>query len=188
MIKKIIVAFCALILFGCSAVLDYEPVTFNVTGDSIEMNGVIDSHIKSKLQRILNENPQVTTIVMQNVEGSVDDVANLEAARLVRKKGLNTHIPGNGLVTSGGTDFFLAGKKRTIEKGARIGVHSWGGFGVDDAAKLPKSDPEHQKYLQYYKEMGINSEFYWYTLNSAPNQDIHWMTPAEIKKYQITSQ
>ena len=124
---------------------------------------------------------------MQNVEGSVDDEANLNAAKLVRAKGLNTLIPSDGIVASGGTDFFLAGTKRTVEDGAKIGVHSWAGAGIDNAAMLPKSHPEHQKYLQYYEEMGIASEFYWYTLVSASSDDIHWMTPMEQKKYQLAT-
>ena len=64
---------------------------------------------------------------MQNVQGSVDDEANIAAARLVRERGLNTLIPGSGMIASGGTDFFLAGVKRTVQPGAKIGVHSWTG-------------------------------------------------------------
>ncbi|WP_152558771.1 COG3904 family protein [Endozoicomonas numazuensis] len=140
-----------------------------------------------KYEQLLNENPQATTIVMEYVEGSVDDEANLEAARLVRLNKLNTLVPGDGLIASGGTDFFLAGLKRTIKEGAQIGVHSWAGFGIDDASKLPRTDPEHQEHLQYYKEMGIPADFYWYTLEAAPSDDIHWMTQEEIKRYKVAT-
>ncbi len=70
------------------------------------MNGVLDSDVKSKVKKALSMNPKITSIVMQNVEGSVDDEANLDTTRFVRKRKLNTFIPDNGLVASGGTDFF----------------------------------------------------------------------------------
>ncbi len=186
--KKLIIFACSLILSGCSTLDDYEPVNFKISGNTLIMNGVIDSDVKSKLQEALNMNPEVTSIVMENVEGSVDDEANLDAARFVRHKKLNTLIPSDGLVASGGTDFFLSGVKRTAQRGAKIGVHSWAGDGIENPNKLPKSHVEHQKYLQYYKEMGIPSGFYWYTLKSATSDDIHWMTPYEIKKYKITTE
>ena len=54
-----------------------------------------------------------------------DDV-NLLASREIRNRGIATHIAKDGMVASGGTDMFLAGAKRTIEIGAKLGVHSWG--------------------------------------------------------------
>ncbi|MCW7553684.1 hypothetical protein NX722_13805 [Endozoicomonas gorgoniicola] len=186
--KKLIIFALSLALFGCNNLRDYEPVTFTVSDDTLIMNGVIDSNVKSKLQKALNASPKITSIVMENVEGSVDDEANLEAARLVRNHKLNTVIPSNGLVASGGTDFFLSGTNRTAQKGAKIGVHSWAGEGIEDPVKLPRNHIEHQKYLRYYKEMGIPDEFYWYTLESAPSNDMHWMTSSEIKKYNITTE
>ncbi len=70
------------------------------------MNRVIDSDVKSKVKKALNMNPKVTSIIMQNVEGSVDDEANLDAVRFVRKRKLNTFIPDYVLVASDWTDFF----------------------------------------------------------------------------------
>ena len=151
------------------------------------MNGVIDSDIKSQLLQLLDDHPQVTTIVMQLVDGSVDDKANLEAARIVRHQGLHTLIPSDGLIASGGTDFFLAGVTRRVERGAQIGVHSWAADDIGDARDLPKSHPDHQEYLSYYREMGIPTEFYWYTLQAAPSEEMHWMSPAEQKRYRIAT-
>lgn len=185
--KKILLAVSILLLSSCAALEDFEPVSFTKSGNSLIMNGVIDSDVKIRLQKALAENPQTTNIVMQNVEGSVDDEANLEAARFVREKKLNTVIHSDSLIASGGTDFFLAGVNRTVEKGAKIGVHSWAGDGIDDPLTLSKSHPEHVKYLEYYEDMGIPSEFYWYTLKSAPSDDIHWMTLSEIKQYKVTT-
>lgn len=186
---KFVFGFIAILLIGCATYTDdYEEVDFEVSGNFAIMSGVIDSDIKEKLEKLLNQHPQITTIIMQEVEGSVDDDANLEAARMVRKRGLNTLVPSDGVIASGGTDFFLAGVKRTVQSGAMIGVHSWAGDDVENAIDLPKDHPEHKRYLEYYKEMNIPSEFYWYTLKSAPSDDIHWMTPFEQQKYMIATE
>ena len=80
----------------------------------------------------------------------------LQAARLVRSYGLNTVVLADSLIASGGVDFFLAGVERTIEPGAKLGVHTWGGDGFS-GAELPRDDPEHNCYLAYYSEMGYSN-------------------------------
>lgn len=184
--NSIVLPFAVLLLSACALLFDYEPVSFSVSGDAAIMTGVIGGDIGEKLRTLLDEHPEINTIVLHNVGGSVDDEANLEAARWVRERGLNTLIPGDGMVASGGTDFFLAGVKRTAQPGARIGVHSWRGL-IVEGAKAPKDDPEHRKYLLYYKAMGIPAEFYWYTLRAAPSGGMHWMSAEEQRRYRVVT-
>ena len=181
--KKILALFVALLLSACFL---YESASFQVTGDAAVMTGVIDNEIGAKLETLLERHPEVKTIIMRHVEGSVDDEANLKAARMVRERGLNTLIPADGLVASGGTDFFLAGVRRTVEAGAMIGVHSWSGLTIE-GADLPRDHPEHQPYLSYYRAMGIPTEFYWYTLQAAPGDEMHWMSQDEQRRYRIAT-
>ena len=167
---------------------DYQPARFKVKGNQAFMVGAIDETTPEQVKKLIQKNPEVTTIVMSNVEGSVDDEANVVAARLVRQHGYKTHVPANGVIASGGVDFFLAGFERTIEESAQLGVHPWSGDGII-GVEVPKDDPQHQLYLKYYEEMGIPSDFYWFTLESAPTESIHWMTVEEIQRYElITSQ
>ena len=191
MSKKLIsVLSISAFLFGCKNFieLDYEPVEFKISGEAVVMTGVIDSDTEETLKTIIDENSQITTIVMQNVEGSVDDEANLILARYVRESSLNTHVPKGGLIASGGTDLFLSGVKRTISSNAKIGVHSWADGSGNEGAKLPKNHPEHSKYLNYYRTMGIPETFYWFTLEAASSDDMHWMSNEEQKLYKITTQ
>jgi Ca2+-binding EF-hand superfamily protein len=163
------------------------PVQFTVKGNIAYMTGVITSETPATVLQLLFEHPNVTTIEMITVPGSIDDVANLRASLYVHKFGLTTKLNARSSVASGGTDFFLAGKQRIVEEGAKIGVHSWGGGNVA-ATDLPKDDPSHQKYLDYYKIVDIPQAFYWYTLEAAPANDIHQMTEDEIKKYKIRTE
>ncbi len=175
----------AIVFLACVA---DPPVEFVVSGEKAIMTGIINSDILERIADLIADNPQVHTIVMQDVGGSVDDEANLIAARYVRKKGLNTHIPADGMIASGGTDFFLAGVRRSADPGAKIGVHSWDATDGLVGSSLSKDHPDHQSYLAYFREIGIPEEFYWYTLDAAPPDGMHWMTEEEVIQYTITTE
>jgi len=164
--------------------VDNTPASFRVEGDVAFMNGVICSTTPAKVLELLVEHPTVHTIEMGQVPGSIDDIANLRAALYLHKAGLTTRLTLKSKIASGGTDFFLAGQTRIVKQGAQIGVHSWGGM-EEKATDLSKDDEAHQKYLDYYKTVDIPAEFYWYTLEAAPAESIHWMTEEAIKTYKI---
>lgn len=168
-------------------IADNSPVTFNVDGNTAYMTGVITSELPSRVLELLFEHREVDTIEMLIVPGSIDDEANLRASLYVHSHGLTTKLNANSSIASGGTDFFMAGTTRVVEKGASLGVHSWGG-GAVAAVDVPRSDPVHQKYLDFYKTVGIPAEFYWYTLEAAPASDIHIMTESELDTYQVRTE
>ena len=165
------------------AVLD-APVTFEIDGNNAIMTGTINGSTPFRVMELVYYHPEVQTIVMADAPGSVDDVSSVRASRIVRAHGLNTHVPSDGEVASGGTDFFQAGVKRTCEKGAKFGVHSWSEFGAE-GTDYPKDDEVHQMYLEYCDDMGIPRSFYWYTLEAASAEDIHYMTEEELAKYNM---
>ncbi|MEW5250810.1 COG3904 family protein [Microbulbifer sp. 2201CG32-9] len=177
---------------GCVLLDDYEKLSFVVQGDRLVAQGVIDGSTPDLLRKVVSENAQIKTLVLQFVPGSVDDEANLETARFVRSAGLHTLVPTDGIVASGGTDLFLAGETRSIEPGACVGVHSWaeaGLFGgLVNGDEVPRDDPQHRLYLDYYDEMGIASEFYWYTLEAAPADSIYWMPAEAINRFGMSTQ
>ena len=158
--------------------------TFEVRGELAIMRGVIGATTPSSVLELAFMNPEVRTIVLAEMPGSIDDVANVRAGRYIRQLGLDTHVPADGEVASGGTDLFLAGKNRSAEPGARFGIHSWGG-GPVVATDLPRDHEDHLLYLDYYDEMGIPGEFYWRTLSAAPAEGIHWMTEEELERFNF---
>ena len=170
----------------CDNIDDDKRAYFEVAGKRLIMNGVIDTKTPLRLKKLLRRHADIRLIVLECVYGSVDDDANLEAARMIRKAGIATHLASGGEIASGGTDFFLAGVKRTVGKDVLIGVHGW----IDDegltARSLPRSHADHQSYLKYYREMGIPASFYWFTLET-PHDKVHNMTPAELRKYRIVT-
>ena len=195
--KRLIIFLTSIFLIGATIYGNYDRlyetyydvtdglVEFTVEGDKAYMEGVISYRTIARVEELIDEHPQVTTIVMVEVPGSVDDEANLIASRLVRQAGLNTNVPEGGYIASGGVDFFCAGVERTAHKNSTFGVHSWSWGGDTSADELPKTDPEHEVYLAYFREMGIDEEFYWFTIEAAPADDMYDMTYEELIAYGL---
>jgi len=172
--------------------LPYEAATFKIEGEEAFMYGVIDHTTPGVVQALVDEHPEVTRIVMVDVPGSDDDPANLKASRLVREHGLETVVPSNGVIASGGVDFFTAGKTRVVEPCGKLGVHSWDEDGPDGGIilgnEVPRDHEIHAMFLEFYREMGIPGDFYWFTLEAAPPQRIHWMSDEEIVLYGLVTE
>lgn len=164
----------------------YTPVSFVARGDQIIATGTIDHTTLTAFEDVTAQNPQSKTLVLQYIEGSVDDDANVVFSRVVHDEGFDTVVPSNGMVASGGTDLFLAGNRRILQPGACVGVHSWSGSGIV-ATDLPEDDPEHDRYLDYFQDIGVNEAFYWFTLDAAPAEGMHWMTGAEADRFDMTT-
>ena len=179
------------VLSACSMMMGgEEPFTLTPNGDVFVARGVISTDAPEVIQSAIGSYPGIKTIVMEFIPGSVDDEANLVASRLIRDAGLNTVVPEGGFVASGGTDMFLAGAKRTVGKNACLGVHSWtevGLFSERDGSDVPKDDPMHAEYLDQYERLGIDPEFYWFTMEVADSYNIHYMTKDEMRRFNIAT-
>ena len=172
--------------------LPYEAATFEIEGETAFMYGVIDHTTPAVVQALVDDHPEVTRIVMVDVPGSDDDPANLEASRLVREHGLTTVVSSNGVIASGGVDFFTAGKYRVVEPCGKLGVHSWDEDGPDGSIifgnEVPRDHEIHAMFLEFYREMDIPEDFYWFTLEAAPSKRIHWMSDEEIVLYGLVTE
>jgi len=185
---KIRRVFCSVIWLAATAACadDHSPLRFSVSGDRLVAQGEVDGDSLAAFKDALDTHPQVTTLVLRDVGGSVDDAANVALSRAVRRAGLVTVVPEGGLVASGGTDLFLAGTSRRIERGACVGVHAWAAEDFT-ATEVPRTSAEHDRYLSYYADMGIDAAFYWFTLAAAPADGMHWMTAAEVRTFGLAS-
>jgi len=146
------------------------------------VSGEINSKSFKQLKAVIKENPEITTLVLLDVPGSLNDDVNLKMCHWIRDQGFNTYIKKDGHVASGGTDLFIAGNKRYYEEGAKLGVHSWQD-GINEAKDLPKDHKDHKMFIDYTEKMLGSADFYWYTIYAAPAADIYYMTPEEIAKY-----
>ncbi len=195
----VFIAFAFLLNVGCGLlspeIQQLEKATiFKVSEDqkSIVLDGVINSSAYTAFKDLAEQHPQIKRLEIVNCEGSINDEVNLKLAKYVHKNGFNTHLNDNGLIASGGTDLFLSGKSRTKGANTRIGVHSWAGGGGEKATDFPKDHKYHKPYIEYYKSVGFSQTeaeaFYFFTINAASPDDVHWMTDEEIITYKMISQ
>lgn len=164
--------------------LQYGP--FRVVGDRVELVGETDAMSPSWFARVLADNPGLARLDMIECPGTLDDRANLELGRMIRKAGLATHVPSHGSVRSGAVELFLAGIERSMEPGAEFAVHSWRDEYGREADDFSLDAPENRVYLDYYADMGMSSQqaraFYAMT-NSVPHHRARWMEAGEMGQW-----
>jgi len=194
-LKKIAAAaaICLLapVLSGCTQIAvatlnQVQTTEFRVEGTRLYMQGEINSKTLRQFEEVYAAHPQITTLVELEVPGSLDDDTMIALAYRVRELGLNTHLTANSQIYSGGVDLFLAGVRRSMEPGAKIGVHSWSD-GRREAKDYPKTAPEHEQNRRYVERMLGDDAFYWFTIYAAPADGIHLMSEAEIQKYGLVT-
>lgn len=147
---------------------------------------VTDSRSPAQFAAMLRDWPAIAEIEMIECPGTEDDFANLRLGRMIRARGIATHVPDGGSVRSGAVELFLAGTRRYADAGAEFAVHSW----IDDSGREAKdysaNGPENRRYLDYYRQMGMNEgearAFYAMT-NSVPFESALWFDAAEMGRW-----
>ena len=157
---------------------------FRVEDNKLHMPGLINSYTQEQLKDIFGEHPEIDTIVLGQMPGSIDDGANLEEAAWVAARGVNTYLPREGSIASGAPNFFLVGKSRVVEEGAVVSVHSWAEWRGITAQDLPRDDSAHELYIGFYESIGWTraqaEDFYFFTIEKAPAEYMYVMTPQEM--------
>jgi len=160
------------------------PLRFDVEGNTATMTGDLTMRAPKRIEQLLEDYPDLEWIELLDCPGSLDDVAALKASRLIREAGINTRVPSQGEIASGAVDFFIAGVVREVQEGGKVGVHSWSD-GSLEGKDLAQDHPDHDLYLDYYTEMGLSEDFYWFTLNAASSSGIHWMTQEDLLSHGL---
>lgn len=192
LLRFVVLPFLFISMLSCEETGDdFETVfgVFTVIDDNtVEMNGEIGSSTLDDFEDLIDNYPDVALINILEVPGSGDDEVNLQVSAAVHQRNIATHLTDNGLIASGGVDFFLAGTTRTKGDNTMIGVHSWSD-GTNEATDFPVGDANHLPYIAYYTSVGFTQAeaeaFYYFTINAAPAADIHYMTENEIAEYNL---
>ena len=166
-----------------------DDMTFTRDGTALIINGETQNDSLVKFKQALSRHPRTKTIILDQISGSENDDVNLKIAKHIRKRKLNTHLTHRSVIESGGIELFMGGVVRTMERGARIGVHSWSddddGYSGRD---LAKDHPDHKPYIKTYMRLGIPKSFYWFTLQAAPPEDMYFMTEEELLRFNLITE
>ncbi|MCX7865265.1 MAG: alpha/beta hydrolase [Novosphingobium sp.] len=147
---------------------------------------VTDGQSLAAFREMLRDFPEIAVLEMIECPGTEDDLANLEIGRLIRARGIITHVPAGGSVRSGAVELFLAGARRIADPGAEFAVHAWMDFDGRQATDYASNAPENARYIAYYQQMGMSREqalaFYAMT-NSTPFEEARWLDAAEMARW-----
>ncbi|MHC6647257.1 hypothetical protein ACYTPF_11860 [Alteromonas sp. HB246098] len=191
--------FASLILTGimsCCAIGKEQTTTETVIdkrGENLFLLGNFDSFTLDAVVKEIDKSPQITRIVFTANGGSNDDNVTLQLGRFIRQKKLETHVLEGGVIASGGVSLFLAGVKRSIGKNVYIGVHAWqhcsgsGTVNCKSAKEYALTDTAHRLHNDYVSEMLSTDSFYWFSINAAPPNSIHWLSSSEIKAFKLVN-
>lgn len=165
-----------------SAIAQYGPFLV-VDSETVAMVGSTDGSSPAYFDAMIRDFPGLRTLEMIEAPGTSNDIANLAVGRRIRAHGLDTHVPSHGSVRSGAVELFLAGARRTADRGALFAVHSWlDNYGREPDDFAPDA-PANRLYLDYYEEMGMSEAraraFYAMT-NSVPHHSAKWLRADEM--------
>jgi len=136
------------------------------------------------VKRQLDANPQIDTIVLKHVPGTTHLGENTRIAQMIRARGINTRLETNSFIASGGVDLFLAGQERSMECGARIGVHSW----QDQNGESPRTlghDPIETRMGRFHASLDVDPEFYSFARDAAPHQALYFLTRKDMERFNL---
>ncbi len=93
------------LLSGCGIAGNLrQGLDFTVVRDRLLVRGVITSRSPAAFEDVLAQNPQIRTIVLQIVEGSLDDDAMIRMGYAIRDRGLDTALQSDSGIYSGAVD------------------------------------------------------------------------------------
>jgi len=168
-----------------SGIASYGPFRV-LDGSRAALVDVTDGGSIGAFRAMLRDYPGIAVLEMIDCPGTEDDLANLQIGRLIRERGIVTHVPRGGSVRSGAVELFLAGVRRIADPGSEFAVHAWMDYDGRQATDYALSAPENARYLSYYRQMGMSAEeassFYAMT-NSVPFEQAKWLDAREMAQW-----
>ncbi|PLK24219.1 alpha/beta hydrolase [Novosphingobium sp. TH158] len=157
-----------------------------IDGRRAALVDVTDGRSPAAFAAMLAAYPSIAELQLVDCPGTLDDTANLRLGRMIRARGVATHVPSGGSVRSGAVELFLAGKRRSAEPGAEFAVHAWEDEDGRHPGDFAKDAPVNLAYLAYYREMGmspIEARAFYDMTNAVPHHDARWLNAAQMGQW-----
>jgi len=170
------------------SLIDGGSSVIEVSGNKATVNGDLGTKTYIQVANLIDNHPEVKTLVLQEISGSINDAINMHTGRLIRNAQLTTMVEATSDVNSGGVDLYSSGAQRIYTVGAKLGVHSWCCTDGKAADELGRDHAGHAEQLTYFREMlgvELGPEFYFFTIEASPFDSVHVMTKEEVDKYLL---
>ena len=165
---------------------DPDLLRFEVEGTRAYGYGYTDGRSAGVVDALLREHPEVDTLVLVNMPGTADLVANQRLARRIRARGLDTELRPDSFIASGAVSLFIAGVERRAACGSRVGVHAWSVAQLDAREALWDNFAGYME--DFLADMGLDPAFYAFTREAAPGDGLHIMSPQELERWGLVTE
>jgi len=142
-----------------------------VRGDTLFINGYIAYGITEQIDGVFEQNPDLKTVSFYSLGGRVKPARHIRD--LIEQKKLNTY--SRSVCLSLCTYTFLAGQKRIVNVGTKIGFHGVAFPGLTDSDLKVQS----KEFISYFRERGVPSEFAQKAF-STPPEDMWYPSYQEL--------
>ena len=174
-------------------------------GNIIFASGGFERGDAAQLEALLRQTANTQLLAFRSPGGL--SMEGLAVGRVIRRAGIATHLPANTQCASACTYAFLGGRVRTMEEGARYGVHIFSTSGnrglLRRAEALIQSDgtaavaglirmieedsAQMAAQLAYYAiEMGVSLRLLEPNFRTAHNT-IRWLTARELRDFNVVN-
>lgn len=195
----------ACLLLPCSAAALDFTVLGRGGGNIIFASGTFERGDATRLEALLRQTPNTHVLAFRSPGGL--SIEGLAVGRVIRRAGIATHLPANTQCASACTYAFLGGRVRTMEEGARYGVHifsSSGNRGMLRRAEeliqregtaavaglirmIEEDSAQLAAQMAYYAiEMGVSLRLLEPNFRTAHNT-IRWLTARELRDYNVVN-
>jgi len=136
------------------------------TGTRVHIKGTLALGITDKLKVLLDQNPDVTEVVLDSDGGQVYEGRGV--AQLIKRRNLNTFV--YDICKSACSTAFIGGKRRSIGNDAKLGFHK---YSLELWYPIPLFDlkQEQEKDVSFYRQQNISENFLTKVFTAA-HQDI----------------
>lgn len=158
-------------LSGCGGVRLHgmrQRVGFAVVNTRLLLHGEITRRTPVEFAQVLAQNPQITTVVLQDLTGGEDPAAMVALARDLRGRGLETALQSDSNVSGPAVALFLAGQQRRMVRGAVLTLSDW--------EDVPRG---------FVNEMLGAYAFDLFALRVTAGGAVHHMTEAELEQFGL---
>ncbi len=150
-------------------------------GTTLTFEGLITFGLTKRATSLANASPQLTRVTLSSPGGHIYEARGF--ANLILERGYDTRVVGD--CTSACTLPFVAGKRRSLEPGARLGFHQ---YALNFDTALPQIDvqKEEDKDRARFRQQGISQSFLD-TMFNTPSTDLWYLTEAEARDAGLIS-
>jgi len=174
-------------------------------GNIIFAAGNFERGDASRLEALLRQTANTQMLAFRSPGGL--SMEGMAVGRVIRRAGISTHLPANTQCASACTYAFLGGRVRTMEEGARYGVHIFSTSGnrgllrrAEDVIQregkaavaalirmIEEDSAQLAAQMAYYAiEMGVSLRLLEPNFRTAHNT-VRWLTARELRDYNVVN-